>query len=533
MKSVLSSDVCSWVRTELFNPKRTRPVVAITSNSSLGKYFIDPQHLEQQLKDLAEVVMLETGDATWELAEALPERLDVFGGAMRVWWPGLTPESNPYDHKLYVIRSEEDGRAKLAQLKDKLRREAGPVQNVKAAPISNRPPVAVEMEQTTVVVLSVGDGVLLQEPDHSLGRLVDADVPVEALEVCMREGLEFSVTRPKDHDGSRGEAPCSAKGVFPTPWDCIEQELKVGDVVRGRVVVINEQKNFALVDLLPGTSGILFKQEVDHTFVEEIGGILRIGELVDVQILELDAPNQRASLSVKAAQVSHKSPRALPALVPGGLPFEWSAYLERSGIEFSETQNPREQRIEELESELNAANEDRSRLRQSLASLRSDLRKLQNRHDDLESKLADAQNPLADERAFLRAVRIWYAREIGEGERYDHPLYPLRVGRDFLDSARTIDGVDLQKIVEVAGQVACGRAKEIAGREVHALGISGPATVTGQRIRQRDAAKAWRCALQVNSASARRLHWWHIPGEHGGTIEFASVAVHDVFSIPD
>lgn len=41
------------------------------------------------------------------------------------------------------------------------------------------------------------------------------------------------------------------------------------------------------------------------------------------------------------------------------------------------------------------------------------------------------------------------------------------------------------------------------------------------------------CALQVNTPSARRLHWWAIPGKAGQTIEFASVGLHDDFSIPE
>ena len=78
-------------------------------------------------------------------------------------------------------------------------------------------------------------------------------------------------------------------------------------------------------------------------------------------------------------------------------------------------------------------------------------------------------------------------------------------------------------------QVACNRAHEIQGRFVHELteGVAGRSTV-----RQSDGAKAWRCALQVGSPSARRLHWWSIPQKDGVTIEFASVAVHDEFSIP-
>ncbi|HVS20057.1 MAG TPA: hypothetical protein VMT18_15745 [Planctomycetota bacterium] len=56
---------------------------------------------------------------------------------------------------------------------------------------------------------------------------------------------------------------------------------------------------------------------------------------------------------------------------------------------------------------------------------------------------------------------------------------------------------------------------------------------TTSRSSSGDGAQAWRCALQENTPSARRLHWWIVPGEGGATIEFASVDVHDGFGIPD
>ena len=111
----------------------------------------------------------------------------------------------------------------------------------------------------------------------------------------------------------------------------------------------------------------------------------------------------------------------------------------------------------------------------------------------------------------------------------------MRVGREFLDRVRALEGLPVDKVIEVCAQVASGRAHTVSGREVHELRVGeggGPA-----RERARDGAKAWRCALQINAASARRLHWWEIPGKDprladGRIIELASVAVHDDFSIP-
>ncbi len=54
----------------------------------------------------------------------------------------------------------------------------------------------------------------------------------------------------------------------------------------------------------------------------------------------------------------------------------------------------------------------------------------------------------------------------------------------------------------------------------------------GDRIRKRDGARAWRCALH-QGPSAPRLHWWNVPGDGGVTIEFANIGLHDTFEIPE
>ena len=46
----------------------------------------------------------------------------------------------------------------------------------------------------------------------------------------------------------------------------------------------------------------------------------------------------------------------------------------------------------------------------------------------------------------------------------------------------------------------------------------------GQQETRGDGGVAWRCSLQVNTPSARRLKYWQLPG---GVVEFDSVGVHD------
>jgi len=532
MKSLLPSEIGEWVRSELLDPERKRPIVALTTQPSTGRFWIDPNALEQRIGEWADVVGLETGDATWELADALPDRLDVYGGAMRVWWPGLTRDSDPYDHKLYLLRSEEEARSRAASLESELRCRARPrTVPVDRGLVTGRPaaPPPEKSEIVTVVVTSMTDEILVEDTDRVRGRVVDADVPLEAVAVCVRVGQEIAVSRPASWPSDQDATPCSLCGMLPSPWTVVGEALREGDVVQGRVVAIKDR--YALIELLPGAKGIVGLAEVDPTYVRDIGDFLAIDELVPVQILELDAVGGRAQLSVKAARIANGAPRSLPSLVPAGRPFEWPAFLERAGVAFREQRDEREERIDELEQELEAANEDRAALRRSLTHLRREHKSLADRFDDLERRASGELDPLSDERAFLRAVRVAYARIVGEGERLERPLLAMRVGSEFLSRARGLQGLSVEKIVEVAMQVACERAHEIDGREVHPLGES--AGGSRQRTRARDGAKAWRCALQIKTPSARRLHWWRIPRPDGATIEFASVAVHDDVGIPE
>ena len=107
----------------------------------------------------------------------------------------------------------------------------------------------------------------------------------------------------------------------------------------------------------------------------------------------------------------------------------------------------------------------------------------------------------------------------------------MRVGPAFLHRLHALDGISLDKVFEVCAQVAAGRAHEIPAREVHRLRQSDRGAAYVER--KRDGALAWRCSLQDNTPGARRLHWWALPGPNGGTIEFASVGVHDDYGIPE
>lgn len=71
MRILNATEVAAWVRDELLNPARERPIVAVTTRPHDGGVWTDPRALDEAIRAFADIVFIETGDATWELADAL------------------------------------------------------------------------------------------------------------------------------------------------------------------------------------------------------------------------------------------------------------------------------------------------------------------------------------------------------------------------------------------------------------------------------------------------------------------------------
>jgi len=307
----------------------------------------------------------------------------------------------------------------------------------------------------------------------------------------------------------------------------------VGDVVPGRVFRIDPR--YVLVELLPGAGVRVPLAEIDYTWVRDPAEILKVGERVNIELLELDPPAGRGIGSIKRALLA--PPRAGVSLRPGEAPYFGSEGAEENEAHLRRALQRDQETLRAQSEELESALDDRQRLakhneelKQQCASLRKELRSAEDRLEAMEARVAGDLDPLASENAFLAAVRVEHARRCDEADRSRYPLVRMRVGRDFLASLRALESLDVGKVVEVCAQVASGRAHEIPGRAVHELTDGG---TERSIVRLSDKAKAWRCALQLGSPSARRLHWWIVPGTGGASIEFTRVVVHDDFSIPE
>ena len=73
----------------LFDPARADPIVVVTTRDKELEPLLDVDAFAKAAAP-QEVLLLPAGDLTRHLTATLPDMFGVFGGASRIWWPGLT-----------------------------------------------------------------------------------------------------------------------------------------------------------------------------------------------------------------------------------------------------------------------------------------------------------------------------------------------------------------------------------------------------------------------------------------------------------
>ena len=84
--------------------------------------------------------------------------------------------------------------------------------------------------------------------------------------------------------------------------------MKIGDKLKGRITGI--QSYGAFVELENGTTGLIHISEIRTGFIENIYDVLKIGEEVQVQVVDLDEYTGKSSLSIRTLEEEkHQLPR--------------------------------------------------------------------------------------------------------------------------------------------------------------------------------------------------------------------------------
>lgn len=103
--------------------ERRLPVVAVTRPSG-GSPEVAPQSLSRRLSGIAHVVAIEPA-ATYDVSDLITPTRSVFGGAVRIYWPGFNRSAHPYRHPLYMHPGRRGADAFIDKISGRLGRAAG------------------------------------------------------------------------------------------------------------------------------------------------------------------------------------------------------------------------------------------------------------------------------------------------------------------------------------------------------------------------------------------------------------------------
>jgi len=101
-----------------------------------------------------------------------------------------------------------------------------------------------------------------------------------------------------DFDDEKKRIALGLKQLTPHPWDSLSPDLKVGDKVKGKVVVLADYGAF--VEIAPGVEGLIHVSEMSWSqHLRSAQEFLKVGEEVEAVILTLDREERKMSLGMK------------------------------------------------------------------------------------------------------------------------------------------------------------------------------------------------------------------------------------------
>ena len=131
---------------------------------------------------------------------------------------------------------------------------------------------------------------LIHITDLSWGRVSD---PHEVVELDQKINVVIL-----DFDQEKKRIALGLKQLTPHPWDSLDQNLKVGDHVKGKVVVMADYGAF--VEIQPGVEGLIHVSEMSWIqHLRSAQDFLKVGDEVEAVILTLDRDERKMSLGLK------------------------------------------------------------------------------------------------------------------------------------------------------------------------------------------------------------------------------------------
>ena len=101
-----------------------------------------------------------------------------------------------------------------------------------------------------------------------------------------------------DFDEDKSRIQLGIKQLEAHPWDALDAEVKVGDKVKGKVVVLADYGAF--VEVAPGVEGLIHVSEMSwSTHLRSAQDFVKVGDEVEAVVLTLDREERKMSLGIK------------------------------------------------------------------------------------------------------------------------------------------------------------------------------------------------------------------------------------------
>ena len=131
---------------------------------------------------------------------------------------------------------------------------------------------------------------LIHITDLSWGRVSD---PKEVVELDQKLNVVIL-----DFDDEKKRITLGLKQLTPHPWDALDANLKVGDHVKGKVVVMADYGAF--IEIAPGVEGLIHVSEMSWSqHLRSAQDFMKVGDEVEAVVLTLDREERKMSLGIK------------------------------------------------------------------------------------------------------------------------------------------------------------------------------------------------------------------------------------------
>lgn len=276
---------------EVLDHARSVPLLVVCLAADRETPLIPPDLLNRAVNGAALVRTVVTGEATWELKRRLPAGLDVYGDAIRIWWPA--PDVGSIDHPLLLLDAERDPALVAEWVRATLERR----------PRREHAAVVASVDENAAMLRLTGGGTVVVAREESNSHGLAADRVLRPGQPCRVLVLEEPA---EGHPGQGSLLPFE-----PDVRRRLSEAYPAGTVLRCRVSRLHRLG--AVVEILPGLTGLVPVSELADEWVGHPDERLAVGDLVDARLLDTDSQTVRLTLRGVGP-----GPAVAAALLPDG-----------------------------------------------------------------------------------------------------------------------------------------------------------------------------------------------------------------------